>query len=73
MKQDKLNKLIAKGRIKAIVKEVAGRRMLFGYERINKRSRKNHIKFLSAPIDLDRITREHNREKPCPPESNTTS
>lgn len=52
MKLDKLNHLITKGRIKAIVKVVAGRRMLFGFERLNKRSRKYHVKHPSKPIDL---------------------
>lgn len=52
MQLAKLNLLISKRRIKAIVKEVAGRRMLFGFERLNKRSRKYHVKHLSKPIDL---------------------
>jgi hypothetical protein len=57
MKIEKINKLIAKGRVQAIVKEVAGRRMLFGLERLNKRSRKSHVKYLSQPIDLAALTK----------------
>ncbi len=52
MKLDKIKKLIAKGRVAAIIKDVAGRRMLFGFERANKRSRKAHVKYFSKPIDM---------------------
>jgi hypothetical protein len=48
----KIDKLVKKGRMQAIVKEVAGRRVLVGFER-NKRSRKSGVKFFTpAPIDL---------------------
>ena len=70
----KLNKLIAKGRVKAIVKDVGGRRMLFGFERLNRRSRKYHIKDLSQPIDLVALTKA--AQAKCNPEiqvSNATN
>lgn len=50
----KIDKLIKKGRAKAIVKELpGGRRVLVGFERLNKRSRFSRTKFfLPAPITL---------------------
>lgn len=60
MKFNKLMKLAAKGRVQAIVKEVAGRRMLIGFERVNSQSRKFRQKqFLGAPMDLDALTKDH--------------
>ena len=47
-----LQKLMKKGRIKAIIQTVAGRRLLFGFERTSKRSNRAHIKHLSNPIDV---------------------
>lgn len=51
----KIDNLIAKGRIQAIVKEVAGRRMLVGFERTSKRSRFSRIKYFSKPIELSKL------------------
>jgi hypothetical protein len=62
MQLAKLNLLISKRRIKAIVKVVAGRRMLFGFERLNKRSRKYHVKHLSKPIDLASLSPQSQKE-----------
>lgn len=62
MQLAKLNHLITKRRIKAIVKVVAGRRMLFGFERLNKRSRKYHVKHLSKPIDLASLSPSSQKE-----------
>lgn len=64
MNLEKLKKLAAKGRVKAIVKEVSGRRMLIGFERINPRSRKFRQKqFLRAPMDLDALVKDHETNK----------
>lgn len=52
-KQRKLiQKMIKSRRYKAIIKMVGERRMLVGFERNNKRSRKSRIKFITKPIDL---------------------
>lgn len=66
MKLEKLNKLIAKGRVKAIIKDVAGRRFLFGFERLNKRSRKFHVKHFSKPIDMAELSKDA-QAKAAPP------
>lgn len=58
MQISKLNSLISKGRIQAIVKTVGTRRYLFGFERLSKRSRKYHIKHLNQPIDLAELSSE---------------
>lgn len=52
MKLEKIQHLINKGRVKAIIKDVAGRRLLFGFERLNRRSRRYHVKHLTKPIDM---------------------
>ena len=54
MKLDKALKQL-RGRGQAIVKDIAGRRMLVGFER-NKRSRKSHVKHFTSPIDLAAIS-----------------
>lgn len=43
------------GRFKAIIKDVAGRRMLLGFERASKRSRKSNIIHISKPVDMDTL------------------
>ena len=50
-----IQKMLKNGRYKAIIKEVAGRRMLLGFERRSKSSRKYGHKSLTSPIDLDRM------------------
>ena len=57
MKLEKINALINKGRIKAIIKQVGSRRMCIGFERLNKRSRKYQVKYMTNPIDLDLLTK----------------
>ena len=57
MKLEKINALINKGRIKAIIKQVGSRRMCIGFERLNKRSRKYKVKYMTNPIDLDLLTK----------------
>jgi len=73
MKLEKINALINKGRIKAIIKQVGSRRMCIGFERLNKRSRKYQVKYMTNPIDLDLLTKpqpEHPVElMPEPPPS----
>lgn len=51
--------MLQTGRWQAIVKNVAGRRMFLGIERISKRSRKNRVKYMCPPQDLDRLLAEH--------------
>jgi hypothetical protein len=58
MKISKLNALISKGRIQAIVKNVGTQRFLCGFERLSKRSRKYHVKHLNKPIDLAELSQE---------------
>lgn len=50
----KFQALAQAGKLQAIVKEVAGRRMLIGFER-NEGSRKFREKFITSPIDLDAL------------------
>lgn len=57
MKLEKINALINKGRIKAIIKTVGSRRLCIGFERLNKRSRKYKVKYMTNPIDLDLLTK----------------
>lgn len=57
MKLSKILKLANNGRYQAIVKVIAGRRMLLGFERKNKRSSKYRQKFIMAPLDLATLTK----------------
>ena len=63
----KMQAMLQSGRWKAIVKDVAGRRMLIGFERASRRSRKYHEKFMCAPTDLDQLVKKHQREIQSPP------
>jgi len=64
MNLNKLKKLAAKGRVKAIVKEVGGRRMLVGFERNSRSSRKSRTKyFTKTPIDLAALVENHENQK----------
>lgn len=54
--------MLRSGRFKAIIKDVAGRRMLLGFERTSSRSRKYREKFMCSPTDLDQLVRKHQRE-----------
>lgn len=47
-----IDRIIKNGRYKAIIKEVGDRRMLVGFERASKRSRKHRIKYITKPIDM---------------------
>lgn len=58
MKKSKIDSLISKGRIQAIVKTVGTKRFLCGFERLSKRSRKYHVKHLTKPIDLEELSAE---------------
>lgn len=63
----KLHKLIAKGRIKAIIKDLpGGRRMLVGFERKSPNSRKAGVKYFSKPIDMAELNKPTKGE-PCSP------
>lgn len=62
--------MLRTGRWQAIVKNVAGRRMFLGIERASKRSRKNHVKYMCPPQDLDRLLEEH-AKKPATPAPET--
>lgn len=53
-----IQKLLRKGRLKAIIKNVTGRRMLIGFERNNRRSRKYRIKHMTSPVDLDALGKD---------------
>lgn len=63
MKLSKIYKLLNSGRAEAIVKEINGRRMLFGFQRKNPKSRKRNQVFLTQPIDLKRLEEEHQKQK----------
>lgn len=65
MNLKKLKVAMAKGRIKAIIKNVAGRRMLVGYERVSKQSRKAKVIHIHAPVDLDKLAKEQGQRKPA--------
>lgn len=64
MNSDRINKLLNDGRHQAIIKEIAGCRYLFGFERINPRSRKRKVKFmLRAPLNLTQLESSHKAKK----------
>lgn len=53
-----IQRILRRGRHKAIIKDVAGRRMLIGFEPNSKDSRKYHQKLFTNPIDLDQLGKE---------------
>ena len=59
MKINKILPLLNTGRYQAIVKEIAGRRMFIGIERISKRSRRYQQKFMCTPVDLEQLVKKH--------------
>lgn len=65
MELDKLKKLMAKGRLKAIIKEFPGnRRMLIGVERKSKASRKRRVAHIFArPIDMAELNKKPEPEQ----------
>lgn len=63
MKLSEMTKMLQTGRYQAIVKDVAGRRMFLGIERISSRSRKRSRKYMCPPIDLDKVLKEHAEKK----------
>jgi hypothetical protein len=54
----KIKKVLARGRHRAIIKDVAGRRMLIGFEPSNPNSRKRHVKLMTSLIDLDQLGKD---------------
>lgn len=54
-----IQRILARGRHKAIIKIFpGGRRMLCGFEPKSRRSRKYHIKLLTTAIDLDELGKD---------------
>ena len=67
MKISEMMKQLQTGRFKAIIKDVAGRRMFLGIERANKRSSKYHVKYMCPPQDLDQLVAKSSSAKATQP------
>ncbi len=64
VKIQKMLALCLTGRVQPIIKDVAGRKMLLGFERRSKCSRKGGAKhLLPSPMDLDQLVKEHKAKK----------